>query len=362
MLSVRVASGVRQYQLFTLNYRQKRSKLLMVRINNSESLLTRLKESRDDTMGVEGLDANMAEAPTLFTESQLQERMSGEPAFPRDERGALLNLSDGTFYTRANELAQRIDAPPTISTSTAANETREIKAAFKCSQFCKHALSGEARGRVEAMAEGWDPTKVEENRFQRLYQTLISSQNLAITVLDDLCNRRFNELGRTDSWLSTVVERDEKLAEEVEQWNERAERVNREIFDKVSELHGLDKKKDPPRAESFLKEEKAARLLYEQRINAYVREKAPAIVRISKLTQADLNQDEIILMNFRLEEWEQKWTEKYGDQFLEKELSSNVSSFKRRHVKSLVLKLKEEELRKLKEQGDEYKLISLPCF
>jgi hypothetical protein len=67
-------------------------------------------------------------------------------------------------------------------------------------------------------------------------------------------------------------------------------------------------------------------------------------------------------MNFRLEEWEQKWTEKYGDQFLEKELSSNVSSFKRRHVKSLVLKLKEEELRKLKEQGDEYKLISLPCF
>jgi hypothetical protein len=111
-------------------------------------------------------------------------------------------------------------------------------------------------------------------------------------------------------------------------------------------------------ASSFTSINKPARLEFVKRCKEFVEAEAPMVARIAALGASDLHPDVIMDTKWLLEEWQEKWQEKYAVMFQDRELKSNVASFRRRHFKSLVNKMRDAELAKFKREGVKYRLNS----
>jgi hypothetical protein len=329
---------------------------------NDDLLLRRLDEARFDTMGIEGLEPMSVEEGPLFDKDSFIKYISGESAFELDDRGALINLIKSNVYSDAIGLSQRLDEPKGISSPGSINESKERRAGYIVSQIARHSMSGKAKARITALGDTWDPAAPETKTFQRIFEALISTGNSTIDIIVYLCNFRMNEVVKTDSWLSILKEQNPKFSIVIDKWEDDLALKQKNTFSEVAAMFKLNKSGDKPVSDSFLNSEKAARLTFEQRMNEFVASEAPVIVRIAKLDAPDLDPDTQILTKFVLDEWEEQWREKYSTAFTEKELKSNVSSFRRRQFKSLVYKMRNAEIQKYIEQGDGYKLISTPSF
>jgi hypothetical protein len=327
-----------------------------------DKILRRLDEARYDTMGIEGIEPVTVEEQPLFDEKTFTEYIQGESAFELDSRVALINQLQSNVYKEAVELSQRLDKPKGVSASGSINESKERRAGYVMSQVAKHAMSGAAKARLQELGESWDPSVPGTNTFQRLFESMKSTGNPTVDVIVYLCNLRLNELVKTDSWLSLLKDQNPTFAVEIEKWDNELAKKQRITFAEVNAMFKLDKAGDKPVSDSYKNNEKAARLTFEQQMSEFVAARAPMIVRIAKLDAPDLHPDTQLLTKFKLDEWEEKWREKYSTAFTEKELKSNISSFRRRQFKSLVFKMRDEEVKRYIEEGAEYKLNFTPSF
>jgi hypothetical protein len=323
-------------------------------------LSSEIATAKDDVCGVTGLEIVKDEdSGELFNQDQFNDSVRAESKFTLDERGAIKELLSSGTYSSTIELASRLDKPGTISKTAPENETRERRAAYKISQLAKHALSDKIKARIVEKTENWQPTRQGEKTMQNMYAEMIGSGNPTFKIIDKLCDTRLNKQVSTDSWVDLLKARDAEISEELTKWEARSGKYFEEAFDDVCARLEINMAPDAEKvASSFTSINKPARLEFEKRCKEFVEAEAPMVARIAALGASDLHPDVIMDTKWLLEEWQEKWQEKYAVMFQDRELKSNVASFRRRHFKSLVNKMRDAELAKFKREGVKYRLNS----